>query len=383
MNELWRWSAVVGIVLGAAVFAVLFVPMLVWQSRRFGRLTIGRSVVAGAAAVYGVTILTYTFLPYPDAEWCRTHSSPTPAFTPFHSLDGIASAVSGLSLGQVLRSAAVLQVLMNVVLFVPWGAFSRRLFGRPWWFGVASGLAMSLIIETAQGTGWFGLAPCVYRMADVDDVITNTLGALIGVLAAPVLLGWIPDPSDDIGRRRTARPVTRVRRLIGMLIDGTAFIAGWAALTIAVRGVDRLALARPRYADGSWMDQVVPGLVAALILVVLPVLLGSGASLGQRAVWLAPAPGRGRRARALIRLASGLGAYAALTIAETIPGTADTTRTILSTASWLVLAAAAIGVICDGSARGISFRASGTALADARASTDGRSTGSTPPQATG
>src|SRR6478735_3537243 len=115
MVEAWRWSAVVGIALGTAVFAALFVPMLVWQSRRFGRLTIGRTVVAGAAAVYGVTILSYTFLPYPDAAWCATHSSPTPAFVPFHSIDDIASAVSGLSLGQALRSSAVLQVLMNIV----------------------------------------------------------------------------------------------------------------------------------------------------------------------------------------------------------------------------------------------------------------------------
>jgi glycopeptide antibiotics resistance protein len=366
MVDVWRWSAIVGIVAGLAVFAVLFVPMLVWQSRRFGRLTIGRTVVAGAAAVYGVTILTYTFLPYPDAEWCAVHTSPTPAFTPFHSVDDIAAAVSGLSLGQALRSPAVLQVLMNVVLFVPWGAFSRRLFGRPRWFGVVSGLAMSLFIETAQGTGWFGLAPCVYRMADVDDVLTNTLGAAIGVLAAPVLLWWIPDPHADFERRRTARPVTRVRRLVGMLVDWAAFIATWAALTIAVRGFDRLELARPRYAHGSWMDQVVPGLVAAVALLVLPVLLGSGASLGQRAVWLAPGPGRGARSRALVRLATGIGAYAALVIAETVPGTSEATRSVLTAASWAVLAVSAIGVLVDGRARGISFRVSGTALTDAR-----------------
>lgn len=370
MQEAWRWSAIVGIALGSAVFVALFIPMLVWQSRRFGRLTLGRTVVAGAAAIYGVTILTYTFLPYPDDEWCSTHSSPTPAFKPFHSVDDIAAAVSGLSLGQALRSAAVLQVLMNVVLFVPWGAFSRRLFGRPRWAGVATGFAMSLFIETAQGTGWFGIAPCVYRMADVDDVITNTLGAFIGVLAAPVLLWWIPDPHDDIDHRRTPRPVTRVRRLIGMLIDWATFIAGWAALTIAVRGFDRLELARPRYAHGSWMDQVVPGLIAALVLVILPVLVGSGASLGQRSVWLAPGPGRGARARSLVRLATGLGAYAALTIAETIPGTSDATRSILSAAAWAVIAASAVAVLLDARARGISFRASGTDLVDARGPTD-------------
>ena len=39
-----------------------------------------------------------------------------------------AEVVGSLSPGQALRSTAVLQVLMNVVLFIPWGALSRRLF---------------------------------------------------------------------------------------------------------------------------------------------------------------------------------------------------------------------------------------------------------------
>lgn len=364
--DAWRWSAITGIVAGTAVFAALFVPLLVWQSQRFGRLTIGRTVVAGAAAIYGVTILTYTLLPFRDDAWCRTHTSPSPSFEPFRSLDDIAAAVSGLSLGQALRSAVVLQVLMNVVLFVPWGAFSRRLLGRPFLVGVASAFAVSVSIETIQGTGWFGLAPCVYRMAEVDDVITNTLGAAVGVVIAPLLLWWIPDPQVDIDQRRTPRPVTRARRLIGMVVDWSAFVAVWAALTIAVRVVDRLELATPLEAHRSWTDQVGPGIVAAVVVGLLPLLLGSGASLGQRAVWLAPARGRKARSRGVLRFATGLGAYATLSISEAIPGSSATTRSVLSAVGWAILGLSALAVLVDPRARGISFLASGSGLVDAR-----------------
>ena len=46
-----------GILLGLVAVGLLFVPILVWQSRRFGRLSTTRTVAIGAAAVYLVTLL--------------------------------------------------------------------------------------------------------------------------------------------------------------------------------------------------------------------------------------------------------------------------------------------------------------------------------------
>jgi VanZ family protein len=77
----------------------------------------------------------------------------------------------------------VLELAANMVLFVPLGALVARILGaRLWWGGVAVGFAVSVLIELAQ------LAFLPARFPSVADVAANTFGAMIGALAALVLM---------------------------------------------------------------------------------------------------------------------------------------------------------------------------------------------------
>ena len=70
-------------------------------------------------------------------------------------------------------AASPFEPVSNVLLFIPLGILLASLAWR--WFAVlALGLGLSLVIETTQYLLNQG------RTADVDDVIENTLGALIG-----------------------------------------------------------------------------------------------------------------------------------------------------------------------------------------------------------
>lgn len=61
----------------------------------------------------------------------------------------------------------------NILMFMPIGFFAGLLSDRPrWWKGTLWTFALSLLIETAQ------LFVC--RGTDVDDLILNTLGGLLG-----------------------------------------------------------------------------------------------------------------------------------------------------------------------------------------------------------
>ncbi|WP_404908945.1 VanZ family protein, partial [Propionibacterium freudenreichii] len=75
-----------------------------------------------------------------------------------------------MGLRSALTSAVVLQVVFNVVLFVPLGVLLHRYFRRGVITSTLIGLIVSVCIETTQYTGFFGLLPCAYRVADVDDV---------------------------------------------------------------------------------------------------------------------------------------------------------------------------------------------------------------------
>src|SRR5699024_7302988 len=52
---------------------------------------------------------------------------------------------------------------------------------------LAMAVLLSALIEVTQYTGAWGLYPCGVRIADIEDLIANSLGAWIGALVAPVL----------------------------------------------------------------------------------------------------------------------------------------------------------------------------------------------------
>ncbi len=72
----------------------------------------------------------------------------------------------------------------------------------------------------------WGIYECAYRLADVDDLITNTLGALIGALIAPLVLWFMPQRRELRAARDQSRPVLRsgaphkVARTIGRINRG-------------------------------------------------------------------------------------------------------------------------------------------------------------------
>ena len=76
-----------------------------------------------------------------------------------------------------------LELVANVVLFVPFGLLGVPLVGRRrWWWVVVGGVLLTCAIETAQ----LGIPG---RVSDVRDLVANTTGAIVGTAAALVAGG--------------------------------------------------------------------------------------------------------------------------------------------------------------------------------------------------
>ena len=74
----------------------------------------------------------------------------------------------------------MLQLLFNVVLFVPLGFIAKTLLRLGLLPTAGISLAATCLIEAAQLTGLFGVYPFAFRTFDVNDLMCNTLGGLIG-----------------------------------------------------------------------------------------------------------------------------------------------------------------------------------------------------------
>ena len=83
-----------------------------------------------------------------------------------------------------MRNKALFQVIFNIFLILPIGFFTAILFRLNFLKVFLLSFGVSLFFEMIQATGIFGVLPCPYRLFDVDDLMLNTLGALIGFVCA-------------------------------------------------------------------------------------------------------------------------------------------------------------------------------------------------------
>ncbi|WP_349425810.1 VanZ family protein [Microbacterium sp. LWS13-1.2] len=270
--------AVLAITLGVVVGVLVFVPFVALSFRRRGGFGVGRFLLWGAALVAVMAIWTYTLLPLPDPDAIRCAGVNV-------DVTGLAAEVRGALARRGAAAAtdpAVAQLLLNVLLFVPLGFFIRVLSDRGVGTAVVVGFALSAFVEVTQLTGVWGLYPCAYRVFDVGDLLTNTLGAVLGsllALAVPRRLRGSPR-LPDAGE---PQPVTCGRRLLGMVCDG---LAAWL-LSLSVVVVVQLTLYLLG-AEAAVQDGAAASLVggATPIAVWLVVTLATGGTVGDHAVQL-------------------------------------------------------------------------------------------------
>ncbi len=166
-----------------SVFGLLFGPigliaLGIWWSKT--RPPVGRAVFGAFFVFYLAAMFTMTFAPiYVDGlEYLRTEEALTGNLNAGHNFVPFASIVEILK-NQTL-SVALRQIGGNLVLMFPLG-FAMTVGGRSVKAlkTVAVAVAVSFGIETIQllGSQAYGFN---WKSVDVDDVILNTAGALVG-----------------------------------------------------------------------------------------------------------------------------------------------------------------------------------------------------------
>lgn len=355
------YPGLVAVLFGGLSILLGGVFLLALQYRRFGRLTWGHTLAGAATIVYLFAVGAYTMLPLPES---RRQSCVAPtgglSLDPLGPMRDLRVAMAD-GFSAALHQPILWQLVLNVVLFIPFGILAVRLLGIHPVGAVVLGYLASLSIEGTQYTGIFGIY-CPYRVADVGDLETNTLGALIGVLLAMTpLFRWIKTPGQ-LNATAGKRPLGRVRRLWGMVFDlafvGAALFAAAIIVELVQTEGPLLGLPRAAAAWASWLGWLLP-----LAVTLLPVLGPRRSSWGQRCVWLDVARTDGRRAPliwAVVRALLGGGGYTLwLLTSDLLPDSPDW----LGAVAMLWVLAAGIGLLFDPAARGLAARATGLTFA--------------------
>lgn len=303
-------AALVAVVGGLVLAVLLFVPVAAMHYRRHGRLTGGDLVALLVTTVYGLALWTYTLLPLPA----------TPDFRCRQPITRVSTLIAGIrqnphdTLLDLARNPMVLQIVANVVLFVPLGVLLRVRARRGVVVAALAGFAISMAIELTQYTGIWGLYPCAYRYFDIGDLIANPTGAVAGSILAALVVGRTPEP-----RRRVAPRLTAGRRVVALVSDllvigvlGSVIVTAWRFWVLLDRG--------------AWPTQIDPRAQALLqwgvpVAIQAVAVLGWGRTVGEATVQVrtrARRPGWTGPGRVL-KLLTGVGAFAVLA-AGGVPG---------------------------------------------------------------
>lgn len=301
------YQQVIGsITVGLVVTAIAFIPILIWQYRRYGRFDALRMVWLTAAFIYFSAIVAFTVFPLPhfSPSWCAKYAT-TPLWDPLRFFKSASHVLTTDGWQVFLRSSVLWEVGLNMALFIPFGVIVRRVWEVPRRWVVVSALAVSLLIELTQLTGNWGLAPCSYRYFDTTDLVTNTTGAVIGLGLEALLPRFLQTSAHLRARRNLARPVRRFRRVMATVLDlwfmtlATGVVAT-GVVTVFLLVHDRFGRALTAAEDDRLQAWLVPAVaLAALAVWLVPLATGTGASLGERTVYLQPSRNAARIMRAL------------------------------------------------------------------------------------
>ncbi|WP_413374008.1 VanZ family protein [Paenibacillus taichungensis] len=215
----------------------LLVPWLIYGYRKDGFFSWSRFGVSFSFIFYLLAAYCLVILPFPTTRnTCAQQAAATVYYNlvPFTFVKDIMKETPIIwsqpaSYIGMIQGRAFLQVLFNVMLLMPLGVYIRYFWQKRsyWKQALLSGFGLSLFFEITQITGFYGYYDCPYRLFDVDDLLLNTSGTVLGFFAAPILLALFPSrvsiqaKSEQILEQNKVYPVPQ---LLALIIDGVVVV---------------------------------------------------------------------------------------------------------------------------------------------------------------
>lgn len=234
--------------------ALLFtLPYMFVQYRRFGAILFLRTMVVYSFILYMMCMYFLVVLPLPDVETVSNMTGRIIQLVPFTQFSGMIHNAEIVwtdisTYKRVINTPEFFQAIANIVMTIPFGIYMRYYFKCSFRKTLILTFLLTLSFETIQLSGLLGIYPRPYRLADVDDLITNTLGGVIGYLVAPLPMKILPSKEQmDIVSYTRGTQVSVTRRVFAAAIDWILIvIAAIAAVFVLPLGRFRSILLAPQ-----------------------------------------------------------------------------------------------------------------------------------------
>jgi putative membrane protein len=218
------------VILFPFVVAIFTLPYIAYNYHKYGSVISLKVVIVYSFIFYILCMYCLVILPLPSPEKAATLHSHKMQLEPFLFIKDILQRSDIIKdqpktwLSVVLNKAFLVNIL-NLFLALPFGMYLRYYFKRSFIETIVLSFLLSLFFEITQLTGLYFLYSGSYRLFDVDDLIVNTSGGVLGFLLMGPVMKFLPsrDELDEISYKK-GMEVSLTRRFISFFFD-MAFIA--------------------------------------------------------------------------------------------------------------------------------------------------------------
>ena len=265
--------------------AIITLPYIIIQYRKYGSILPIRVLIVYSFIFYLLCAYFLVVLPLPPIEEVAGYTKPIMQLIPFASLKEFTMNSSLIwndpaTYLTALNEPSLYLIIFNILLTVPFGVYLRYYFQCSWKKTLLFTFLLTLSFECLQLSALFGYYPRPYRLFDVDDLITNTLGGMLGYAITPVFAHFLVSRSrmDEKAYDR-GRSVSPLRRALAFFFDNLIILLTTAIITALILLLrDEFLLTSPAIRICLLYLAVV-----FLYLFILPILM-HGRTLGKAAV---------------------------------------------------------------------------------------------------
>ncbi len=204
---------------------ILTIPFLIHQYRKYGAIPLLKSMWFYSLILYLICAYFLVILPLPSIEEVSKLTTPTSQLHLFQFVKDITASVNFhisdfKDIFNILKSPTIYTVLFNIVLTLPFGVYLGYYFQKKWYHILIYTFLLSLFFELTQLSGLYGIYPRPYRLFDVDDLLINTTGGMLGYLITPLLTSFLPTRDElETKSYKKGKRVSLLRRFVSFTID--------------------------------------------------------------------------------------------------------------------------------------------------------------------
>ena len=223
------------------IIAFLFtIPFILYNYHKYGSIHFLRVFIIYTFILYLITIYFLVILPLPTFEEALKNTGPYINYIPFKFITDFIHETPfvwndpSTYLSTITHSSFYV-VVFNIVMFVPFGMYLRYYFKCSFKKTVLYSFLLSLFFELTQLTGLYFIYPNPYRLCDIDDLIQNTFGGILGFLIMGALDHLLPTRDKiDEESRKMGENVSGLRRITVFFLDLFLFLIFTILLSIFI-----------------------------------------------------------------------------------------------------------------------------------------------------